>query len=157
MRFWRSPIVGIGFWFFPWNRRHSATFSSWAGRSREQCRHRGHALGSIVGAAQVNNLDRRTNIAIYRKPDRFAVLLFYCQVVQALPPSYRKTFILVVLLGESYEKCAQICKVEIGTIKSRVNRARAMVMERLEAPKSAPLTALTSESGRTYGSSNRTP
>jgi len=79
------------------------------------------------------------------------------QVVQALPPSYRKTFILVALLGESYEKCAQICKVEIGTIKSRVNRARAMVMERLEAPKSAQLTGLTSESGRTYGSSNRTP
>lgn len=55
------------------------------------------------------------------------------EVVDHLPLPYRETFILVVLLGESYENCAQICEVEIGTVKSRVNRARAMVVERLDA------------------------
>jgi RNA polymerase sigma factor (sigma-70 family) len=48
--------------------------------------------------------------------------------VNRLPPHYRETLILVVMLGETYEDSARICGCEIGTIKSRVARARAMVM-----------------------------
>ncbi|AJE49069.1 sigma-70 family RNA polymerase sigma factor [Celeribacter indicus] len=51
--------------------------------------------------------------------------------VERLPPHYRETLILVVMLGESYETTAEICGVATGTIKSRVNRARAMVLEQL--------------------------
>ena len=59
------------------------------------------------------------------------------ELVDHLPLPYRDTFILVVLLGESYENCARICEVEIGTVKSRVNRARAMVVEGMDATSSA--------------------
>ncbi len=53
------------------------------------------------------------------------------KVVRQLPDCYRETLILVVMLGESYETTAQICGVEIGTVKSRVNRARRMILEEL--------------------------
>jgi RNA polymerase sigma-70 factor (ECF subfamily) len=39
--------------------------------------------------------------------------------------------ILVVMLGESYETSAQICNCAVGTVKSRVNRARNMVIAAL--------------------------
>ncbi len=53
------------------------------------------------------------------------------RAVSALPAHYRQTLILVVMLGESYETTADICGIAIGTVKSRVNRARAMVLEQL--------------------------
>ena len=51
--------------------------------------------------------------------------------IMALPAHYREALILVVMLGESYDTAAEICGVKIGTIKSRINRARAMVIEQL--------------------------
>lgn len=56
-----------------------------------------------------------------------------------LPPDQREALILVTVENMSYEEVAAICSCPIGTVKSRVNRARA----RLEAlmvgsqPKSA--------------------
>jgi RNA polymerase sigma-70 factor (ECF subfamily) len=53
------------------------------------------------------------------------------RAVTQLPLHYREIFILVFMLGESYESCAEICHVAMGTVKSRVNRARAIVIEEL--------------------------
>lgn len=55
----------------------------------------------------------------------------------ALKPEQRDVFILVVAMGYSYEEAATICKCEIGTIKSRINRAR----KQLSAPADGPLPA----------------
>lgn len=41
--------------------------------------------------------------------------------------------IVVVMLGESYLEAAKLFGVQIGTVKSRVNRARAMVVADLQA------------------------
>jgi RNA polymerase sigma-70 factor, ECF subfamily len=46
------------------------------------------------------------------------------QALIALPPRQREALILVVASGFSYEQAAQICGCPVGTIKSRVNRAR---------------------------------
>ena len=51
--------------------------------------------------------------------------------VGRLPPHYREVLVLVVMLGESYETAAQLCQITLGTVKSRVNRARRMVIEDL--------------------------
>ncbi|MCJ8140373.1 sigma-70 family RNA polymerase sigma factor [Falsirhodobacter halotolerans] len=51
--------------------------------------------------------------------------------VDRLPAHYREMLILVVMLGESYEVAASICDCAVGTVKSRVNRARQMVIEDL--------------------------
>jgi len=44
-----------------------------------------------------------------------------------LKPEQKDVFILVVVAGYSYEEAAKICKCSIGTIKSRINRARAQL------------------------------
>lgn len=55
------------------------------------------------------------------------------QAVGRLPRHYREILIVVVMLGESYERAAELFGVETGTVKSRVSRARAMVVADLES------------------------
>ena len=51
----------------------------------------------------------------------------------ALPAHYRQTLAYVVLGGNSYEKASKQFNCNIGTVKSRVNRGRAMMNSALEA------------------------
>jgi RNA polymerase sigma factor (sigma-70 family) len=51
------------------------------------------------------------------------------KAIMAMPLHYREALIIVGMLGHSYEEAAQICGVALGTIKSRVNRARLMLNE----------------------------
>jgi RNA polymerase sigma-70 factor (ECF subfamily) len=46
------------------------------------------------------------------------------QALKSLPPDQCESLILVGASGFSYEEAAQICGCAVGTIKSRVNRAR---------------------------------
>ena len=46
-----------------------------------------------------------------------------------LPLEQREVLILVGANGLSYEQAATICDVEIGTIKSRLSRARSKLVE----------------------------
>ena len=48
-----------------------------------------------------------------------------------LPPEQREVLTLVGASGLSYGEAAEICQVEIGTIKSRLSRARARLVEML--------------------------
>jgi RNA polymerase sigma-70 factor (ECF subfamily) len=49
-----------------------------------------------------------------------------------LPDHQREVLLLVGVGGHSYEETAAICQVEIGTVKSRVNRARLKLIELLD-------------------------
>jgi RNA polymerase sigma-70 factor (ECF subfamily) len=49
-----------------------------------------------------------------------------------LPPEQREALILVGASGLSYDEAASVCEVEIGTIKSRVSRARSRLADLLE-------------------------
>jgi RNA polymerase sigma-70 factor (ECF subfamily) len=49
-----------------------------------------------------------------------------------LPPDQREALILVGASGFSYEEAAAICECAVGTIKSRVNRARNRLCELLK-------------------------
>ncbi len=48
-----------------------------------------------------------------------------------LPVDQREAVILIGAEGVSYEEAAQICRTKVGTIKSRVNRARTRLAELL--------------------------
>ena len=48
-----------------------------------------------------------------------------------LPAQYREILVLIVIQGESYEDAASICGCAIGTVKSRLNRARQRLKEEL--------------------------
>jgi RNA polymerase sigma-70 factor, ECF subfamily len=52
--------------------------------------------------------------------------------LRKLPNDQREAIILVGASGFSYEEAAKICDVAIGTIKSRVNRARNKLSELLD-------------------------
>jgi RNA polymerase sigma-70 factor (ECF subfamily) len=51
-------------------------------------------------------------------------LLDFREALQKLPPDQREALILVGASGLSYEEAASICNCAVGTMKSRVNRAR---------------------------------
>ena len=46
------------------------------------------------------------------------------KALSQLPEDQREAIILVGASGFSYEEAAEICECAVGTIKSRVNRAR---------------------------------
>jgi RNA polymerase sigma-70 factor (ECF subfamily) len=53
------------------------------------------------------------------------------KALDVLPSEQRESLILVGAAGFSYEEAAQICGCAVGTIKSRVNRARRRLAELL--------------------------
>lgn len=68
------------------------------------------------------------------------------RALATLPPEQREALILIGASGLSYEEAAAVCGVGIGTIKSRLSRARAKLAELLAlnepesmAPHGAPL------------------
>ena len=50
----------------------------------------------------------------------------------SLPRERREAILLVGAGGFSYEEAAEICQTAVGTMKSRVGRARAALTEMLE-------------------------
>lgn len=53
------------------------------------------------------------------------------RALEKLPEEQREVLIMVGASGLSYEETAEICGVAIGTVKSRVNRARVRLAEML--------------------------
>jgi RNA polymerase sigma-70 factor, ECF subfamily len=53
------------------------------------------------------------------------------KALDLLPPHQREALILVGAAGMSYEEVAEIAKCAVGTVKSRVNRARSRLAELL--------------------------
>lgn len=49
------------------------------------------------------------------------------RALNRLPPHYREALVLISVLGESYVGAADIMNCDIGTIKSRVSRARGIL------------------------------
>ena len=66
---------------------------------------------------------------IARRERQIAVRRALAQV----PENYRTALILFDLQGRSYEECAAILQVPMGTVKSRLSRARAALRDALGA------------------------
>ncbi|KJZ18561.1 RNA polymerase sigma factor [Loktanella sp. S4079] len=56
-----------------------------------------------------------------------------------LPDEQREALILVGASGFSYEEAAETCEVAVGTVKSRVNRGRAKLVELMGIEDDEPL------------------
>src|SRR5262252_3164896 len=54
-------------------------------------------------------------------------------LIARLPTAQREAFVLTQITGCSYSEAAEICGVEIGTIRSRVARARQALVEFVRA------------------------
>lgn len=58
---------------------------------------------------------------------------FIARAVLQLPPDQRITFVLSDVHGLSYEEIAEVMQVSLGTVKSRLSRARAKLRDALLA------------------------
>lgn len=54
------------------------------------------------------------------------------KAIATLPPKYRVPLILRDIEGRSYEEICQILELGLGTTKSRISRARALLKEKLK-------------------------
>jgi RNA polymerase sigma-70 factor, ECF subfamily len=54
------------------------------------------------------------------------------KAIDSLPDKYKMAFILRDIEEQSYEEVAKIMNIPLGTVKSRVNRARAMLRDKLK-------------------------
>lgn len=66
-------------------------------------------------------------------------LLDFRAALQQLPTDQREALILIGASGLSYEEAAQICGCAVGTMKSRVNRARNRLSELLSIHSSSEI------------------
>jgi RNA polymerase sigma-70 factor (ECF subfamily) len=81
------------------------------------------------------------------------------QALAALPAEQREALILVGAGGFAYEEAAEICACAVGTVKSRVSRARRALQdilargayERDRAPASAAMDAILAQAERLSG------
>ncbi len=67
-------------------------------------------------------------------PDPTGLVLDRAEVaagLAALPPREREILILFYLQDLSLEACAEICAIPVGTVKSRLSRARRLLREEL--------------------------
>ena len=53
------------------------------------------------------------------------------QAVASLPPSYREVVVLCDLQEMSYDEAARVMECAVGTVRSRLHRARALLTEKL--------------------------
>jgi RNA polymerase sigma-70 factor (ECF subfamily) len=57
------------------------------------------------------------------------------QLIDSLPPHYRIVVLMRHQQDLSYEEIAEALKLPLGTVKARIHRARALLKERLERPR----------------------
>ena len=67
---------------------------------------------------------RTASLAVYPQQQGHVDLVDLKAALAELPDDQREALILIGAAGLSYEETAQICGCAIGTVKSRVNRAR---------------------------------
>ena len=80
--------------------------------------------------ALFERLRRRAETEATAEPDRSGVVAID-DAVSSLEPDRRDAFVLTQVLGLSYAETAEVCGCEVGTIRSRVSRARAELVGRL--------------------------
>ena len=83
---------------------------------------------------EVEDSDGRYAETLKTQPDQYGQVEFreFQQALAQLPADQREALILVGASGFSYEEAATICGCAVGTIKSRVNRARTRLAELMQ-------------------------
>lgn len=120
--------------------KHIASFSTWiytiAGNlARSEWRRRKRWRMLRLGPAQKEDEPDFELPDTAHEPDRkvgerLAVEKLVAEV-EKLPERYREVVVLRDMQGMTYEEIAGIVKVPVGTVKSRLNRGRLMLQDRL--------------------------
>lgn len=88
---------------------------------------------------EVEDVDGSYEASLISAPaqDGRIALVEFRQALAQLPADQREALVLVGASGFSYEEAAVICEIPVGTIKSRVHRARLRLSELLRLESSA--------------------
>lgn len=80
---------------------------------------------------EVEDVDGKYTDSLKAEPRQIGNIEFteLREALAKLPPDQREALVLVGASGFSYEEAANICDCAVGTIKSRVNRARTRLGE----------------------------
>src|SRR5665213_3460806 len=80
---------------------------------------------------EVEDADGSHTASLMSQPDQIARIEFaeLKRALLQLPNDQREALLLVGASGFAYEEAAEICGCAVGTIKSRVNRARSRLAE----------------------------
>ncbi|SHH02079.1 RNA polymerase sigma factor [Cognatishimia maritima] len=83
---------------------------------------------------EVEDTDGSLSLSLASKPDHDGRLNMrdFMKAFDQLPDTQREALVLVGAQGFSYEEAAETCGVAVGTIKSRVGRARAQLADLLK-------------------------
>ena len=95
-------------------------------------------------SAELGNLELEELSWVGPTQDVGLEIAAFKRAFRRLPVSQREALVLVAVHGLAYERVAEICGCEVGTIKSRVSRARQQLRELLlgaarRAPQPTPL------------------
>ncbi len=83
---------------------------------------------------EVSDPDNVMTNNLAQHPDQYGKLDLqdFQKALNTLPEDQREAIVLVGASGFSYEEASEICECAVGTIKSRVSRARSTLQERLD-------------------------
>jgi RNA polymerase sigma-70 factor (ECF subfamily) len=123
-----------------------------------------YAIARHVAADHVRLAQRRPRTGPLSAADDAEVREFGAQfdetvvlrgLLEGLDPDRREAFVLTQVLGFSYEEAAQVCDCPVGTIRSRVSRARDDLIAAMRADEDTPSRSSTvargGRSGRASG------
>jgi len=111
--------------------RFESSFYTWLYRitinkSRDELRKRKtRKFFSLHSMLDASNVELQSKIRVF--PDDNSAKELVNKGLQQLPEKFRIPIILKDIDGLSYEEMAEIMQCEIGTVKSRLSRARAML------------------------------
>jgi RNA polymerase sigma-70 factor (ECF subfamily) len=115
-------LIGPG---IPFDERRGSLEAYLYGVVRNMLRMRPPALGLEHAGDPASSEDTLRELLA---DERTAALL---SAVRELPPGYRDAVVLCDLQERSYEEAAQIMECPVGTVRSRLHRARALLAVRL--------------------------
>lgn len=90
-------------------------------------------------------LDQQADEQAHHRPEQRQALAEVSRRLQALRPEHREVVVLVCVEELSYKEAADVLQVPVGTVMSRLARARLQLQEAAETPTHGPRTARTEE------------
>jgi len=110
--------------------KHKGSFEGWLKRiaiNTTLQRYRKTAVFQIVGEDQIED----KTIQIDDDDVEDIPLKFLLECIQSLPDRYRLVFNLYVMDGYSHKEISDLLTITVGTSKSNLNRARAILKEQV--------------------------
>jgi RNA polymerase sigma-70 factor (ECF subfamily) len=112
--------------------RGTARFSSWLLRIVRNCAvdaYRKTRRETVTADQDRANREERSS---FEEPPDSEERARINDAIRKLPMSLREPFVVIEILGFTYEEASTILNTRLGTIKSRMHRARAALMEQLQ-------------------------